>query len=340
MRSPWGYRDEVAAKKLSGTEKVRTKILLDSNVWRYFADERAGAELMRRAGKCGIDVLIAPSVVYEALRTKDVDLRQRLVSLMAMPKWKRLMPEAFSESMELLGEIRRLRPNWLRANPDIASFRRFRYDWTRRTGGFWERARTDTQAVAAVLNAWGDPLLEMAREEIREARDEAEFEARAERVPLNRWVAQLVEPMPGYLGDRVEAWRISALQSSKRALLTNGHPYFDWLGPEVEMSKVRLDTASRVRFWLYEVSAENMPRFWLSWAFGFLQHFYRMTDGTPADIQLGTYLPEADIFVSADKALIRIIDKLRPHAPCSIAEPRKVPGGRAGVEATLELLST
>ena len=66
-------------------------------------------------------VQIAPAVVYEALRLRDVPLRNRLVALMTNRRFERLMPEAYNEAMEILAEIRRLRPDWLAPIPTTLS---------------------------------------------------------------------------------------------------------------------------------------------------------------------------------------------------------------------------
>jgi hypothetical protein len=81
-----------------------------------------------------------------------------------------------------------------------------------------------------------------------------------------------------------------------------------------------------------------MPRFWLRWAFGFYQSFYKVTSGTPGDAQLATYLLEADVVVSADKNFVRIADAVRPYVPASIARTKLVAGDVNGVTETLEFL--
>jgi hypothetical protein len=82
------------------------------------------------------------------------------------------------------------------------------------------------------------------------------------------------------------------------------------------------DPASWLQFWFYEVDAKAMPRFWLRSAFEYLQGFRKITDGTPCDTQLATYLPEAALAVSADKTFIYIASACRPFAPCQFAQAR------------------
>jgi hypothetical protein len=69
-----------------------------------------------------------------------------------------------------------------------------------------------------------------------------------------------------------------------------------------------------------------------------LQLFHKVTDGTPADAQLATYLLEADVVVSADKNFLRITDAVRPYAQFSIAKTKLVAGGESGATETLGFL--
>ena len=310
-----------------------TGFLLDTNVWRYVADDGAWPELLRIVHAGRVRVLVAPSVIYEALRTGNPVVRRQLTWVMSLSSWRRLMPEAFSESQELLSEIRRLRPGWLRPAPDKDMLVRQRYDWTRPRGGFWDRVRNGHIAMSE------RGVLDRARDEAQQRRQEFQHASRSEDVPLDMVRRRPLHWLPGWKGDDVEDWRWQAWFSTTYALEQTGHPYIEWLDPEIDLTQVLLDETSWLQFWLYEVAPRAMPRFWLRWAFEFLQRFRRVTDGTPCDSQLATYLPEADVVVSADKAFIQIAGKCAPLAPCRLPTPVLVPAGSAGVDALVQQLS-
>jgi len=147
------------------------RILLDTNIWRYIVDHDALGVIQQAARKSRHRIVIAPAVVYEALRTGDPGLRAAMVAAMTLPCWKRLMPEAFSESEEIKAEVERLRPDWLRRSNDLSMYRRLRYDWTRSRGGFWDRARYDTARESQRTDR--PQMLEAARTSAREAREAA-----------------------------------------------------------------------------------------------------------------------------------------------------------------------
>jgi len=61
------------------------RVLLDANVWRYIVDESAAAVVERDSNRRGIDLLVAPSVVLEGLRTSNARLRRQLAELVTRP---------------------------------------------------------------------------------------------------------------------------------------------------------------------------------------------------------------------------------------------------------------
>lgn len=131
---------------------VKRRILLDSNVWRYFIDAEAVPALLAATRRSGHIVVMSPAVLYEAAKTRNVLVRDRLLSAMTLPLWKRLMPEAYGEAAEIPSEVRRTLPEWLKREPDLAWFKRVRYDWTRAKGGNWDRVRAYPRALESLEN--------------------------------------------------------------------------------------------------------------------------------------------------------------------------------------------
>jgi len=321
--------------------RPRRNVLLDTNVWRYIADLDAGDELLRKALQHNVRVQIAPSVLYEALRTEDSLLRKRLVALMTRSSWMRLMPEAYEESQEILREVQRLRPDWLRSKPDRERLKRLRYDWVRPKGGFWDRARFTPDAEAARLRGVERDMVDRARLECQEARESALLAPWTfDTVRLDQITSRRSQPLPGWDGDDVEPWRFSALSAVSAALGSlHGHPYIEWLSSEVNLYYAVSSAVSWTRFWLYEVDVKNAPRYWLRWAFETLQSLRRTTSGTPCDTQLGTYLTESDHFVSSDRTLIQVMEKCRRSCPVNIATTSIIPGGSRAVSNLFDVLA-
>ncbi len=245
------------------------------------------------------------------------------------------MPEAYSEAEELKSEVKRLRPQWLMPNPDITLFRRLRHDWIRYKGGIWDRIA----AEAELLQISDSAMLARAREQAHALREDARYLVNTlESTPLTQVEGKPVGDTPGWNGMPVEAWRIDALNVFRVASQTAGHPSRDWLAGEIDLRMMLFQSDDLTRFWLHDVDLLNMPRHWLRWAFEFLQRFRRVTDGTPVDAQLGTYLIDADLFVSADKTLIWIASRCQIEAPFKTAVPIRVPAGKSAADAVLHLI--
>jgi hypothetical protein len=321
----------------SAAEKKRA--ILDSNVWRYIVDAGSQGELLRVAKNSPYSIQIAPAVIYEALRLRDIPLRDRIVALMTNRRFVRLMPEAYSESMEVLGEIRRLKPGWLRKFPDNEFFMRSRNDWTRKMGGFWVRCAESPDLESQRLQTMEGPLLSQAHEQFRGARKETMESSWKHNPPMDKTLAGFSHPIPGWSGEMVEAWRWESLAGLTYGLSQRGSPYRDWIAPFVEVDDGLLHRPDWVEFWLHLVSERALPRQWIRWGHYFAQRFRKVTSGSGGDNQLFTYLVETDLVITADKAFLDILEECRPYAPCSFPLGRPVPAGLPGVSAVLAILA-
>lgn len=319
---------------------VRSKqlALLDANVWRYFVDADADDVLRRRSIATKVAVAIAPAVLYEALRTSSAALRARLVALMTQAVWHRLMPEAYDESVELLEEIRRLRPEWLASKPDFQAFGRLRYDWRRDKRGFWDRARKDRDAEAARIFQLESDMLPRASANAQEARARfGEGGWHFESVDLRRVTVRQVDATGKPVGEEVEPWRLASHYYYTAALLGGSGAHHDWLSPMVELDRALLEPGWQ-RFWLREAEVTHLPRAWIRWACELLFTLRKVTHGTPCDTQLATYLVAVTHFVTSDRAFADVVAKCRSSAPVHLAEVFLVPAGHECVEAVLDIL--
>jgi hypothetical protein len=329
--------------KLSQTKtpwtEGKTRALLDTNIWRYVVDSTLQGPLLRLAREASYDVQIAPAVLYETLRLEDAGLRANLVRLMTNSRFHRLMPEAYSESMEILREIERIRPDWLRDTPDIQFFTRLKNDWTRRTGGFWVRCARFPASEAQFLRDAEGEMIAGARAQVQLAREEMINSEWKRNPPMDKTLGGFHGPVPGWSGEMVEAWRWDSLTSLTFGLARRGNPYRDWIAPFVELDEGLLVSAGWAEFWLHLADKHAMPRQWMRWAHSFAQRFRRVTPGSPGDTQLFTYFLDTDVVITADKALLNILEECRPYAPCPLPKGKLVSGCDPGVADLLRLLA-
>ena len=313
------------------------RILLDSNVWRYIVNAKGVPDVLRAARVSKHKILVAPAVLYEAAQTSNEEIRHELLSAMSLPLWKRLMPEAYSESEEVKAEVTRLRPDWLRQIPDRVAFNRIRHDWTRARGGLWDRITKD----AEFLQRDGAATRAQARQQAKELRAEAlAWPAAWRETPLTQVSMRPLFSIAGWDSTPFEPWRFDALSAFRTSMSTEGHPAIDWLEGDVDLRFMLFQAQSLTRFWLEDVETSRMPRHWLRWAFEFLQRQQKLSDGTPVDAQIGTYLIDADLMLSADKIFVRIANRVRDDAPFPLAESRTVPGDASTLDAVLDALTS
>jgi hypothetical protein len=262
------------------------------------------------------------------------------VRLITNSRFHRLMPDAYSESMEILRAIERLRPDWLRETPHLHFFDRLTKDWTRRMGGIWIDWGRSPQKAAAFLEGVEAEMIEAGKLQTDLARKEM-IEAGWKSNPrLDKTFASFSDSVPGWSGDSLEAWRVERFTTLTNGLARFGNAHRDWIAPFVELDDGLLESPAWGQFWFYLVDKNALPRQWIRWAYSFAQRFRKPTQGAPGDVQLSTYFLETDVVATADKALLAILEECRPYAPCKWPEGKLLLGGEAGVVSLFQLLET
>ena len=253
------------------------------------------------------------------------------------------MPEVRDEAREFLGEVRRLRPEWLSPRPNREVARRRQFDWVRTSGGFWDRARLTPDAEARALTLVEGTMVDEARAFAEDARKHTfDTPLKYETVSLSDIRACPTPAVKGWNGDVVEPWRIAALVVVSSVIERDytSHAFVEWLANEIDLAKALADRASWNRFWLHEVLLVNMPRHWLRWAFEMLQSLQRSPLGHRAMPNSGVYLTQCDWFFTADKAFGEMVTQVAEAAPFRVASAKVVLGGPAAIAAMSEALES
>lgn len=315
------------------------RFFLDTNIWSYIANEGAGSELAMRAREAGVEIVISPAVVDEVQRLPVPEARRKVIQLVTRKDWKRLMPEIFSECAEVKSEIIRLRPEWVIAEPKMAEFRRLRYDWARASGGFWDRARRETETPATNESIRRDEEERLAVEQSYAIRERMKKIKPGSEEHLQK-VGHIPEAgRPGWSGDPVPYWRVPSLHMFRAELQIYESAVREWLDSEIDVAAMLSSPESMNRLWLHELDAVAVPRQWLRGAFEFLQAWHKVTTGTPGDSRLATHLVDADVIISADKNFVRFAERCRDEGPFLIGKTLRAQSNRAGVDEVLQWVS-
>jgi hypothetical protein len=181
-------------------------------------------------------------------------------------------------------------------------------------------------------------MMEGAKAQSHAARKEMIAAGWKRNPPMDKTLAGFSKPVPGWRGEMTEAWRMDSLISLTYALGQRGNAYRDWMAPFVELDDGLLNSAAWVEFWLYLTEKRSLPRQWMRWAHSFAQRFRKVTPGSAGDTQLFTYFLETDIVITADKALLEILEECRPYAPCDLPNGKLLSAGAPGVSDLTRLL--
>lgn len=308
------------------------RILMDSNVWRYLIDAERQGDIIQLAKSGRIEIQIAPAIVYEALRCKDHNIKRKLISFMTNINFKRLMPDAYSESIEIINEIGRLLPEWMRKDPLINQYRRLLKDWSRKKGGFWVRCARNFESESHFIHILEGDLLSDAERILRNHRRQMRDNKLNELIDINQPIAHLPYPARGWNGEKFEPWRIQTLVGITHSLREPISAYRDWMAPWINFEGGLLSSPDWVEFWLHRTEATRVPRQWLRAAHDMAQRFRSVNHGSIVDNQIYTYLMETDIVVTSDRIFIGILEDVRKYAPFKLPVGEIIRGGKDGVD--------
>jgi hypothetical protein len=322
--SPHAKIDRADRASHLGAPSGRT-VIVDSNVWRMLSDRQLVDRIRHECRARGFKIVVPPAVINEALRTSDLSLRTQLIEQLTRETWLHPMPEIYTESREVLHQVRKLRPNWLASRPDLKQFFKLESDWK---GGWRRRVRTQTDRERQVLKSMGsDARLDKSRNEMRDRRAQQQADGfRLDVVNPTEYRLQREIPAQGEGQVSYSTWRVEGMVTWWAGLFSErgGSAYQDWASPFLDLRLIEADRASWEQFWLDDLPEYCIPTIWVRATFGDHQALRGNSSGTPADNQIVSYLINADLFLSADKAFIASIDDLRQHCPWQLARPRRI----------------
>ncbi|MDQ8698170.1 hypothetical protein [Hyphomicrobium sp. LHD-15] len=310
------------------------KVIFDTNIWRYLVDDEAITVVQQLCRRRKLTVVVPPATAFEFAATGDREVRLALIRAICSPEWKRLMPEAYTSSLEIVDELARCRPQWMLPKTDKHRLQPLFRDWKAKNG-FWRRLTEQPDEFADVLKHADLPTLNGARAQAYGRRKDFLAQGLTKTAHLDKWEGAFPAPREGWDGDKIEAWRPESMAAITYALSLAHGPYWDWIRCFVDLDRVDVHGPDWLRFWLYDCERDRLPLQWLWWAVSFLQAFRKTTDGNPADTQLAQYLPECDVFVTADKGFGWVVDECRKYDVCALPDVWIIPGGGNGVTQML-----
>lgn len=133
------------------------RLMLDTNLVSYLADEQAVANFNRLVRSRGHALVLQPSLLLELAANPNPSVRRSHLAGAVQLFGKRLRSEADLEAGELIEEVRRTHPSWLRRWPDYTKVDRLRRFWTNR---LWRQALEDHDVIQQHGTTFTQPISE------------------------------------------------------------------------------------------------------------------------------------------------------------------------------------
>ena len=317
------------------------RILLDTNIWRYLIDTGTENKLFQSSHRSNVQICIVPAIIVETLRMSDLRTRRRIIELQTRDCWNRLMPEAYLECEDVKREMIRTHPEWELKTKNVNLFRKLRYDWIRTKGGFWEKARTDSDTVADHYKRQDSAALTQVREQSKDVRKSVSEKgiSMLNTPSLRDWKGSWRNPISGeeLVAD---AWRVYA-EVIWGNMLSQESVFKQWLGCEFDIDfLLSYGALDYVRFWQSEVREELVPREWIRASVYGMQSERKVTDGNPTDSAIATHAVDVDLIASADKNFVAMLNRIQDEAPFKTAHGLLVQAGRTGIDELLQIVSS
>jgi hypothetical protein len=250
-------------------------VILDTNVWSYIATRGETEAFDDLTHERSLDVVVPPSILLEAMRTSESVALSQIVGAITRRFARTTHPstEARQVADEVVSEIRRLRPRWLRAFPETSKLLRLEKFWTKK---LWQQAAADPLLVAEQMNA--RPEMDQASQhvyEMQQSNRSAFRESDASRTwevePHVDLSNQLDSERLGWAGERVAFWRVENAMTwwdvtlrGASGRVPSHSTLHDWLDPWVRPNLIRRERESWNCFWYYEVDGARVPRNWIT----------------------------------------------------------------------------
>jgi hypothetical protein len=136
-------------------------------------------------------------------------------------------------------------------------------------------------------------------------------------------------------GQEVDTWRLDIgllywRQLAPQYASETDPTWKDWCGSYIDLDRATSDSSDFGRLWLDDVHLTDVRREWLQSAVRWTQTQMKISASNPVDEQHTAYLIDADIFLSADRNLVRALEEVHDQAPFAFAEPRFIERDASG----------
>jgi hypothetical protein len=308
-----------------------TRLYFDTSVYRFARATKEIAQVARLLAAQDCTLIASSSNLFETYAIATPQEREaELGVLVSLADEFESHPESWLHALELRREIKRLRPQWLRA---VLSKRRLR-EFLQAHRARWEDARAGTMADMGAYAVFRRDF-EGGVSHNRQTQQGLRQELRKQQAEFTL-VTPHGESLSVELGDPEIYWRFDCLQVWYNAIercSPASRDYADWLGPYLRSGSFR--DHSYASFWLTEVTSDALPLNRLTGLIAFYQLQKKITHGNAVDqLHAGHWLT-SDLFVTADRAFHDILSNVATNHYPSRPKPALI--DQSATSATTQL---
>jgi hypothetical protein len=292
-------------------------VYLDTNVFSFIAKSGEAREVKQVLERSDALVAASDSQLSEIYSIRDEGKRAAELRVITSLTKRHLPPASYSHAMELLGEIRRLRPEWLRRHPDTSRIEPI-LNGLKRT---WVQARLHPDQLPPGFDPYHQDSERGIAKQTESQKKVRGVRTRGSRSnPEGRLRFEYETALSGRItveeGDVVGYWRVHALMVWYHALVNRipeSRDYVDWIGPYLRQLTFKREDWEH--FWLREVEPGRMPKDFLTALANYYQIHQRVTHGNPADSLHANHLLDCELFLTADQRFHTVLRQVRMHFP-------------------------
>lgn len=299
----------------SNTARSTTTAYFDSNVYAYIQRTGTARKVRGLLNAAHVIVWASDANLFEALRVDDeLERAARIKTIRRVAAGKLTVQRSYVEAQQLLGEVRRCRPQWLTANPDLRAATRYRREfataWTiLREDPAYRPATAYSHYSRTVRHGVGVAMAQQKQMRgFKLLTDHVKQHNRLQLTPAFDDLQAVIDQM-----SFDEAWcRTSAAFTWLQAL--SGDPSLrdlaDYLGPYLTGTPT---TYEWLTFWLMEVHLAGLPYTQIASRIAWAQPSRPVTAGNSGDVEHATYFLDYDHFLTGDRDFYRSLKEVMDH---------------------------
>jgi hypothetical protein len=289
------------------------RLYFDTSIYSYVAATGESHDVRRLLTDRACSLIASRTNIFEIYAIPRRDTKQTELRCLAQiatdyPRF----PVSYRQAQEVLGELRRLRPEWVKPAIGLRRVREFlrayRDEWKRVQEGVLPSTGFAVYRRDFEAGCQENAQLQKLQRSAHLKRDRGFTLAVSD--------GRRVRAIERYdFADPEQYWRLSSLQCWHNAVVQR-HPasrdYADWLNPHIT-NRAMHDSASYSAFWLRDVQPERVQLNRIMGLAEYYQLSQKVTHGNPNDALHANHLMDCDLFLTSDKGLFRTLLGVRQH---------------------------